>query len=208
LNNELKIFRAFVTGYKNELIILTVATLVMCLDKYHPIQSSWVSSAIYFFVLPLIAIVVLLRKNPLDLGLRVGNIRIWGVYVLVTCVVLIPILYFASRLSEFQSYYKTENFSFIRYLLENTVYLLAWEYIFRGFLLFGMKDKFHEGSILIQMIPFVLLHLGKPELETYSTLITGIYFGYVCYRGNSYWPAFVIHLFINISFVTIINFGW
>jgi membrane protease YdiL (CAAX protease family) len=78
--------------------------------------------------------------------------------------------------------------------------------MFRGFLLFGLKEKFKEGSVLLQMIPFALLHLGKPELETISTIITGILFGYVAYRGKSYWPAFIIHLFINVFFVALINF--
>jgi membrane protease YdiL (CAAX protease family) len=77
--------------------------------------------------------------------------------------------------------------------------------MFRGFLLFGLKEKFKEGSILIQMIPFVLLHIGKPELETISCLFTGILFGYMAYRGKSFWPAFTIHLFINIYFVALIN---
>jgi CAAX protease family protein len=58
------------------------------------------------------------------------------------------------------------------------------------------------------MIPFALLHLGKPELETISTLFTGILFGYVAYRGKSFWPAFIIHLFINIFFVTLINWKY
>ncbi len=208
LNSELGITKAFINSYKNELIVLIVAMLAFSLDKYHPVQNNWISSAIYFVGLPILAIAFLLRKNPLDFGLRIGNIRIWGIYVLVTCIVLVPILYFSSRLSAFQSYYKVENFSFIRYLFQNIVYLLGWEYIFRGFLLFAFKDKLLEGSILLQMVPFVILHLGKPELETISTVITGIYFGYVCYRGNSYWPAFLIHLFINISFVAIINLGW
>ena len=66
-------------------------------------------------------------------------------------------------------------------------------------------EKFKEGSILLQTIPFVLLHLGKPELETISTIITGILFGYVAYRGKSFWPAFIIHMFINVFFVGLIN---
>jgi membrane protease YdiL (CAAX protease family) len=78
--------------------------------------------------------------------------------------------------------------------------------MYRGFLLFGLKEKFKEGSILLQMIPFALLHLAKPELETLSTLVTGILFGYVAYRGKSFWPAFIIHLFINVFFVTLINY--
>ena len=28
------------------------------------------------------------------------------------------------------------------------------------------------------MIPFALLHIGKPEAETISCLVSGIYFGY------------------------------
>ena len=60
-------------------------------------------------------------------------------------------------------------------------------------------------SILVQMIPFVLIHFGKPELETISTIPMGIYFGYVAYRGNSYWPAFIIHMFINILFRIFVN---
>ena len=93
-----------------------------------------------------------------------------------------------------------------KYALETIVYLFAWEFIFRGFLLFGLKERFSDGSILIQMIPFVLTHLGKPEIETISTIIMGIYFGYVAYRGNSFWPAFIIHTFINITFVVFVNF--
>ncbi len=75
----------------------------------------------------------------------------------------------------------------------------------RGFLLFGLKEKLGELSIVVQMIPFVLMHFGKPELETLSTIVTGLYFGYVAYRGNSFWPAFIIHLFINVFFVSLVS---
>jgi membrane protease YdiL (CAAX protease family) len=72
-------------------------------------------------------------------------------------------------------------------------------------LLFGLKDRFKEGSILIQAIPFVLIHLGKPWPETVSTIFTGVWFGYICYRGNSFWPAFIVHMFINVYFVASLN---
>jgi membrane protease YdiL (CAAX protease family) len=52
------------------------------------------------------------------------------------------------------------------------------------------------------------MHLGKPELETVSTIFTGILFGYVAYRGKSYWPAFFIHLFINVFFLALINYRY
>ena len=66
-------------------------------------------------------------------------------------------------------------------------------------MLFGLKRDFGEGAILVQMIPFALLHAGKPEVETIGCILTGLYFGYVAYRTNSIWPVFVIHLFANVA---------
>ena len=69
------------------------------------------------------------------------------------------------RFPSLQKYYKQDNFNFLHHFLVNCLSLAAIEYMFRGSPLFGLKEKFKEGSILIQMIPFVLLHIGKPELE-------------------------------------------
>ncbi|MBN2395988.1 MAG: CPBP family intramembrane metalloprotease, partial [Candidatus Atribacteria bacterium] len=44
-----------------------------------------------------------------------------------------------------------------------------------------------------------LLHLGKPEIETLSCIVTGLWFGWIAYRGKSFWPAFIIHVFINFT---------
>ena len=122
-----------------------------------------------------------------------------------TVLIGLPILYISSRFSLLESYYAVQQFDLLRYSLEAIVYLFAWEFLFRGFLLFGLKEKLKESSILIQMIPFVLLHFEKPGIEAISTIIMGIYLGYIVYRGNSYWPAFIIHLFINISFRAFVN---
>jgi membrane protease YdiL (CAAX protease family) len=115
------------------------------------------------------------------------------------------ILYAVSFMPSLQTYYLMDQFKFITYFWTSCISLAASEFMFRGFLLFGLKDKLKEGSILLQMIPFALLHLGKPEIETISTIVTGILFGYIAYRGKSYWPAFIIHLFINIFFVVAVN---
>jgi uncharacterized protein len=205
LKNELTNITVFFTKYKSEVIVFSFATLFLTLAKYHPVGNYWFSSFIYYFLLPVLVTAISLRRNPLDFGLRIGNIKFWGTFVLLTCLILAPILLIGSRFSAFQKYYDVNNFNLIRYSFETIIYLLGWEYIFRGFLLFGLKDRFDEGSILVQMVPFVLLHFGKPELETYSTILTGILFGYICYRGNSFWPAFLIHLFINISFLALVN---
>ena len=211
-NTVIKLFREelgaialfFKRNYR-EIVTISLATLFLALDRYHPIGPSWAGSVIYFMILPILTIVLILRKNPLDFGLRPGNIKICCFYVAATFIVALPILYLASRISSLAAYYIVPQFDVFKYSIETIVCLFAWEFLFRGFLLFGLKDKLKESSILVQMVPFVLLHFGKPEIETISTILTGIYFGYVAYRGNSFWPAFIIHLFINISFLVFVN---
>jgi membrane protease YdiL (CAAX protease family) len=107
-----------------------------------------------------------------------------------------------------KGYYIDSGFNLLTYFLIQCVVLAAQEFMFRGVLISGLRDKFKEGSILLQTVPFVLVHLGKPEIETISCVFTGIIFGWIAYRGKSFWPAFIIHMFINIFFVGLINWRY
>jgi membrane protease YdiL (CAAX protease family) len=205
LKEELGGIWQFLKRNAKETVIIAFATLFLVLHEYHPIQNEWLSLFLYYGVFPILVIIIILRKNPLDFGLRWGQPKIWGIHVIVICAIAAAILYASSFSTELQAYYQKADFSLLNYFLLNCVSLSAQEFMYRGFLLFGLMEKLKEGSILLQTIPFVLMHLGKPELETVSTIITGILFGYVAYRGKSFWPAFIIHLFINVFFVGIIN---
>jgi membrane protease YdiL (CAAX protease family) len=195
----------FVRSYGREIIVLASACLFFSLCDYHHLGSQWLDHVIYYGILPVFVILVILGKNPLDFGLRPGDYKKWVIWVVAAILVLTPILWFSAQLDTLQSYYLREDFNFINYFLLNCLMLFCWEFIFRGYLLFGLKRRFKAGSILIQMVPFVMTHIGKPEPETISTIITGILFGYICYRYKSFWPAFLIHLFINIFFVAAVN---
>ena len=205
LKAELAEIRLFFKNYGRETIILVSATLFISLNRYHPIRNDWLSTFLYYGVFPL-AVILLMRKNPLDFGLKPGSPRIWGYYVLIICLASAVVLFAAAYMPALQKYYRLGQFKFAPFFLTSCLSLAGSEFMYRGFLLFGLKDKFKEGSILLQMVPFVLLHLGKPEVETVSTLFTGILFGWVAYRGKSYWPAFFIHLFINVFFITLVNY--
>jgi len=200
ISKELENLNGFLKNWYNEIVVISFATLFMVLHSYHQIENFWISSFIYFGVFPVLTILIFLRKNPLDFGLRLGNYKLWLPYVVIFLAIAIPILYFSSDMSSVQGYYRSgRNFDLLKYALQMVVYMLGWEFLFRGFMLFGLKDKFREGSIIIQMIPFVLLHIGKPEIETISTIFTGLLWGYICYRGKSFWPAYLMHMVVNIS---------
>jgi membrane protease YdiL (CAAX protease family) len=203
--NEIHGIKRFFNRSKHEVVVIGFSMLFLSLNSYRPIWNEWFSNLLYYAFLPILVIMVFLRRNPLDFGLRRGDFRVWGYYTAIVCLIAAPILFATSFSPSFQQYYSSDNFNPIQYSLVNCVSLFASEFFFRGFLLFGLKDKFREGSILVQMIPFFLVHLGKPELETVSTILTGVLFGYIAYRGKSFWPAFIIHLFINIFFVLCVN---
>lgn len=199
LGIELRELYAFLKRNWTETAVISLSTLFLMLAKYFPLHVAWQNHMLYYFVLPIASIVVVLRRNPLDFGLRLGNAKIWGFHLLVALPVIFIIVYLMSSTSDVQRYYRASHFNALGYIIDVGVRLFAWEFLFRGFMLFGLKDKFEENAILVQMIPFALLHLGKPASETISCIISGIYFGYVCYRGKAFWPAFIIHLWINYS---------
>jgi membrane protease YdiL (CAAX protease family) len=74
--------------------------------------------------------------------------------------------------------------------------LFGWEFLFRGWLLFGYTRKFGPDALWLQAVPFALAHIGKPELETLSTIFGGFAFGWVAWRTKSFVYPLIIHWFV------------
>ncbi len=72
-------------------------------------------------------------------------------------------------------------------------YLFCWEWFFRGFLLFGLEQGIGAWAILVQTIPFCLLHWGKPWPEVVGSFPAGIVLGFVAWRVRSFIPGFYVH---------------
>ena len=66
--------------------------------------------------------------------------------------------------------------------------LIGWEFFFRGWILFGYARKFGPEALWLHAVPFALAHIGKPEVETLSTIFGGFAFGgqsgLDCKRGS------------------------
>jgi len=97
-----------------------------------------------------------------------------------------------------QSFYGRGNFSDSNWLLVFFSYFLfmwAWEFMSRGFLLFGLKPYIGKYAIFVQLIPFVLLHLDKPAFELYGSIVFGLVFGYYAYITNSFLYCALLHAY-------------
>ena len=89
----------------------------------------------------------------------------------------------------------------LRLVGETLVYMAAWEFFFRGFLLFGLGRLGFAAANGIQTALFFLMHIGKPWPELYSTLLTGLLFGYITRACGSVYPMILIHAAIFLSVV-------
>jgi membrane protease YdiL (CAAX protease family) len=191
--------RSFLKTYGGETLIVSIATLSLVLFRYHALGSVVPRYAVLFIAVPTAGLLVM-RRNPLEMGLGRGDYRMGLVHVFVAGALSILVVAIGSRIGSISEFYTARSdIGILRYVLERVVIVFSIEYIFRGFLLFGLKEKFGEGAILVQMVPFAIMHSGKPEIEAVGCILTGLYFGYVTYRTGSLWPAFAIHLVANIA---------
>ncbi len=112
---------------------------------------------------------------------------------------------------------------FILYELTYLPFFIAIEFIFRGYLLFGLarvRDDeipslaeeptprpdtgapgvyfFAKYALLIQMLSYTAWHLGKPVSELWGTLIWGLAAGATAYAVRSIWPVIISHWLLNV----------
>jgi len=158
---------------------------------------------------------LVLRENPLELGLGLGDCQTWAKYSLLFALLMGTVILIASRADEsFARYYpaykpaRDSHRVFLLYSLSGVFYVLAWEYFFRGFLLFSLEKKYGDFAVVLQMVPFVILHVGKPELEAYSSILGGLILGVLALRTRSMWPCFLIHAFVAVWMDVCVVYIW
>ena len=183
-------------GYDlNLLAVVGVSTLVLVLRRYYPLNIDFpqATALIYYLLVPLAAGLLLFRHKPWQYGIRIGRWRSSIVLIVVCLAAMAPILYEASTMPEFRSYYRMDAVDWSDLLLNTALLMFAWEFLFRGYMLFGLEESIGKSAIFVQTIPFVLLHLGKPFLETLLCIPGGFVLGYVAYRTRSVLPCVIIH---------------
>ncbi len=183
-------------GYDLNLIaVVSISTLVLVLKYYYPLNIDFprATELIYYLLIPLAAGLLIFRDKPWDYGIRIGRWKSAVVLTLVCLAAMALILYGAGKMPEFRSYYHRNAIDWPELLLNHALYMFAWEFLFRGYMLFGLEKSIGKNAIFVQVIPFVLLHLGKPFLETLACIPGGFVFGYVSYRTRSFLPCFIIH---------------
>ena len=146
-------------------------------------RSIAIERAILFGIVPLLVVVLGFRDRPSRYGLTFGDWR-WGVaFVVAGSVVATPIVLAFATLPDVRAYYAPSVSSVGVVLITNGLELSAVEFAFRGFLMLTLVRTIGPLGVLVATLkPFVFGHLGKPELELFSTLFGGLAYGWLAWR--------------------------
>ena len=89
--------------------------------------------------------------------------------------------------------------AFLPYQLAYGIYMFSWEFFFRGFMLFGLERKFGNYTLLIQTIPFAVMHYSKPLPEAVGSVIAGILLGILALETRSFLYGAAIHWLVAMT---------
>ncbi len=81
-----------------------------------------------------------------------------------------------------------------------SLYLLAYEFIFRGLLLFSTAAAFGVWpAIAINLLLYAVFHIPNGKKETLAAIPFGLVLCVVSLLTGSFWMAFMLHLVLSIS---------
>jgi uncharacterized protein len=184
--------------------VTVVSTLLLIVDAYNQLTPfKALDRLILYLFVPLLVILLLFRENPGNYGFTFGDWKAGLVLTILGILLIAPVLWLAAHGGSMKDYYKPQ----VSGLPWNTFLdLFGWEFFFRGFILFAYARKFGPEALWLQAVPFALAHIGKPEVETLSTIFGGFAFSWVGYRTRSFVYPFLIHWFVA-SFTIIVAAG-
>ena len=199
---------ARVSSKSRVVVILISSTLLLIISHYHTLfGDETLSALVLYFLIPLGIIVMVFREDPRRYGLTLGDWKKGVMFSVLGVAMMAVVIFFLAQLEEFRRYYDFGFFDtpqtaeVLEFALRQAVYMFSWEFMFRGFMLFGLEERFGSLAIWIQAIPFAIMHLGKPELETLSTIFGGAAFGYIDLESRSIFHSVFIHRDIYLMMV-------
>lgn len=175
--------------------------------EFYAHAAQFFSFFLLMFVMPVFFIRFRMKQPLSDFGFGLGDFKFGTAFTVIAVIgLVIPLIYMASGMPDIQQEYPLAKILHERYdlilwyeIAYVLFYYVAWEFYFRGFLLFGLKDKFGAMStVLIQTISSCLIHLGKPDGEILGSILIGVIFGALALRTRSFWYVFILHAAIGV----------
>ena len=167
-------------------------------------QLWWGVTRVGGYLLPIAIWPFLFRgERRRDCGLRLAGLgrHLW-IYALALAV-MVPLLLLVRHQPDFGAYYpfyRGAGRSWADFLLWEAVYVaqfLALEAFFRGWWLHATRSL-GAASILGMVVPYTMIHFGKPWLEVSGAIVAGVVLGSLAARTRSIWAGFLVHATVGV----------
>jgi len=177
-------------------------------DEYFELKGfAWWSSwrVIGYVIMPIITITLMPRERLRDYHLSPrGFFHHFWIYVTLFVLVL-PAVVAASTTQSFRHtypFYRLANRSHFDLWTWEAFYaaqFLSLEIFFRGFLLQGLRRVAGANAIFVMIVPYCMIHYGKPLPETLGAIFAGIILGTLAMRTRSIWGGVMIHVGVALT---------
>ena len=168
----------------------------------------WACGQSFLYLIPPILFVrFVLKKSLPEYGLKLGGaFSLWGLY-LGMLAVMVPIVFLVSRSEGFQHTYPffepgADEPLWPRFWFWEAAYFLQFvglEFFFRGFLLHGTRRRFGAYAIFVMMVPYCMIHFGKPMPETFAAIAAGIILGFMSLKTRSVLMGAALHVSVAMT---------
>jgi membrane protease YdiL (CAAX protease family) len=158
-----------------------------------------------YMVIPMIVLACLPGQRIRDyhVSLRGFFHHLW-IYAALFALVL-PAVIYASTTAAFREtypFYRIANRSYTDLALWELLYaaqFLSLEFFFRGFVLHGLRRALGANAIFVMLVPYCMIHYGKPLPETLGAIGAGLILGTLAMRTRSIWGGVLIHVGVAAS---------
>ena len=207
---ELNLLGLRVPALATAFLLVTCALLMLdrnydVLPRFGPLdprslRNQGIERLVLFGLVPL-GILLALREDPRRYGLGRGDVRravvLGGLAILVT----IPAIVLIAAIPDIRDWYSPSMSTVPDVLLTNTLDLVSTEFILRGFLMFALVRAIGPFGVVVAVVPFFMIHIGKPDVEALSTLAGGLVFGWLNWRTGSIWASAAYHVAIQTTVI-------
>ena len=160
---------------------------------------AWYLSDVVLFLLVPAALLRALGQPLLEHGFGAGRVRSGAAAAGGLFLVMLPAVLVAARAPVFAAKYPLASGAtaspglFAAYEAAYALYFVAWEALWRGFLLFGLYRRIGLPAVYVLALPFALAHHSKPEPEAFGSIVAAVALGYLALRTRSFWWGALLH---------------
>jgi membrane protease YdiL (CAAX protease family) len=153
-----------------------------------------------YVLIPVVVILAMPGERLRDYNLSFKNFPRHFLLYLGMFLVFLPVVISASKTESFR-----HTYPFYRMANRSQFDLWAWEglyaaqfisleFFFRGFLLQGLRRALGANAIFVMIVPYCMIHYGKPMPETFGAIFAGLLLGTLAMRTRSIWGGVLIHI--------------